>query len=57
MLTMLEVGEAIIVPRGKVSADGLRGQACKLPDRTFVSRLNESQLTIIRSMRRPELIG
>jgi len=46
MLMTLDVGEAIIVPRGKVSADGLR-QACRLPDRTFVSHLNESHLTII----------
>jgi len=52
MLMTLDVGEAIIVPRGKVSADGLR-QACRLPDRTFVSHLNESHLTIIRQLRRP----
>jgi len=30
MLMTLDVGEAAIVPRGKVSADGLR-QACRLP--------------------------
>src|SRR6476620_7226070 len=57
MLTMLEVGEAIIVLRGKVSADGLRRQACNHPDRMLVSHLNESHLTIIRSLRRPELSG
>jgi hypothetical protein len=45
----LEIGEAILVPRGEVSADGLRGQARKLPDRTFVSHLDDLYLTIIRS--------
>jgi hypothetical protein len=48
MLMGLEIGEAILVPRCKVSADGLRGQARKLSGRTFMSHLDDLYLTIIR---------
>jgi hypothetical protein len=49
MLMGLEVGEAILVPRGKVSEDGLGSQVRKLPDRKFISHMDDRNLTIIRS--------
>jgi len=45
----LDLGEAILVPRSKVSVDGLRRQVRRLADRAFVSHLDDQQLTIVRS--------
>ena len=50
VLTGLEIGEAILVPRSKISEDGLRSQVRALiTDRSFTSRLDDLYLTIIRS--------